>query len=124
MSNRIQPQPMPRRNDDHPSIQSMVGGELLLRIEDEATAAMVVADLDRREQHGIEVYGTSLKPWNGRDVLRDAYEECLDKACYLKQAICEGYIALADMYQQELRDACRLRRLMDIRDAACDGEAA
>jgi hypothetical protein len=62
-------QPMPVRND-YPSIQGLVR-----------------ADLEEREQVGIERYGTALQPFNGRDALRDAYEEALDLACYLRQAI-------------------------------------
>lgn len=51
--------------------------------------AMVRSDLSEREQLGIERYGTPLQAFNGRDALRDAYEEALDLACYLKQAIVE-----------------------------------
>jgi hypothetical protein len=50
---------------------------------------MVRADLETREQIGRERYGTALQPFNGRDALRDAYEEALDLACYLRQAIAE-----------------------------------
>lgn len=64
-------QPMPTPND-RPSIQSLVR-----------------ADLDAREQVGIERYGTPLQPHNGRDALRDAYEEALDLCCYLKQVMVE-----------------------------------
>lgn len=64
-------QPLPVAND-RPSIQSLVR-----------------ADIDAREQVGISRYGTPLQPFNGRDVLRDAYEEALDLACYLRQLIYE-----------------------------------
>jgi len=50
---------------------------------------MVMADLETRLQVGIQRYGTALQPFNGRDALRDAYEEALDLACYLRQAIAE-----------------------------------
>lgn len=50
---------------------------------------LVRDDLARREQLGIERYGTALQAGNGRDSLRDAYEEALDLACYLRQAIQE-----------------------------------
>ncbi len=50
---------------------------------------MVVADIVARRQVGIERYGTALQPFNGRDVLRDIYEELLDAACYVKQAMVE-----------------------------------
>jgi hypothetical protein len=48
---------------------------------------MVRADLETREQIGVERYGTALQPNNGRDALRDLYEELLDAACYARQAI-------------------------------------
>jgi hypothetical protein len=47
----------------------------------------VIADLQVRLAVGIERYGTPLQAHNGRDALRDAYEEALDLACYLRQAI-------------------------------------
>jgi hypothetical protein len=51
--------------------------------------SMVRADLEVREEVGRQRYGTALQPHNGRDALRDAYEEALDLACYLRQAIAE-----------------------------------
>lgn len=50
---------------------------------------MVIDDLMARLRVGVERYGTPLQPHNGRDALRDAYEEALDLACYLRQAIAE-----------------------------------
>lgn len=64
-------QPLPVVND-HPDIQSQV-----------------IADLEQRRLVGIDRYGTALQPHNGRDVLRDIYEELLDAACYVKQAMVE-----------------------------------
>jgi hypothetical protein len=49
--------------------------------------SLVRADLETRERIGVQRYGTPLQPHNGRDALRDAYEEALDLACYLRQAI-------------------------------------
>lgn len=48
---------------------------------------LVRHDLTTRESLGIQRYGTPLQAGNGRDALRDAYEEALDLACYLRQAI-------------------------------------
>lgn len=48
---------------------------------------LVIADMDKRNQFGIEKYGTPLQAHNGRDALQDAYEEVLDLAVYLRQAI-------------------------------------
>lgn len=64
-------QPLPTRNSS-PSVQSMV-----------------IADLETRLQVGIARYGTPLQPNNGRDALRDLYEELLDAACYARQLIAE-----------------------------------
>lgn len=51
--------------------------------------AQVMIDLTERMEAGIKEYGEALRPNNGRDALQDAYEEALDLACYLKQAIIE-----------------------------------
>jgi len=50
---------------------------------------LVIADVRARLAIGIERYGTGLQPYNGRDALRDAYEEALDLAAYLRQVIYE-----------------------------------
>jgi len=50
---------------------------------------MVLADIRARMQVGLERYGVLLQPNNGRDALRDAYEEAIDLAMYLRQAIAE-----------------------------------
>lgn len=54
-----------------------------------AVWGMVMKDMVDRDQIGRKRYGTPLQPHNGRDVLRDAYEEALDLAVYLRQAIYE-----------------------------------
>lgn len=64
--------------NDHPDIQNMV-----------------IADIEARRLVGIERYGTALQPFNGRDVFRDLYEELLDAACYVKQAMVERDAAAA-----------------------------
>lgn len=50
---------------------------------------LVVADMRLRDAKGRGTYGVPLQPHNGRDALRDAYEEALDLAAYLRQAIYE-----------------------------------
>ena len=64
-------QPMPKRNGN------------------EAVWPIVVQDMQARHELGIKRYGTPLQPFNGRDALKDAYEEALDLAVYLRQAIYE-----------------------------------
>lgn len=54
-----------------------------------AIADLVRDDIEQRRQIGIARYGTPLQPHNGRDALRDLYEELLDGACYIRQAIYE-----------------------------------
>lgn len=66
-----QEQPMPTINDE-PCIQDQV-----------------IADIEQRKQLGIERYGTTLQPFNGRSSSRDAYEEALDLAQYMKQMTIE-----------------------------------
>ncbi len=48
---------------------------------------LVIADMRERDRIGRERYGTPLQAHNGRDALQDAYEEALDLAVYLRQAI-------------------------------------
>ena len=46
-----------------------------------------MTDLEQRRELGVSRYGTALQPFNGRDMLRDAYEEVLDLAVYLRGVI-------------------------------------
>jgi hypothetical protein len=62
-------QPTPVKND-RPCIQDMV-----------------IADMEARKAVGLKRYGTLLQPFNGRDALRDLYEELLDAAQYVRQEI-------------------------------------
>ena len=48
---------------------------------------MVLADLTNRALEGKDKYGEPLKAHNGRNALWDAYQEALDLAMYLRQAI-------------------------------------
>ena len=50
---------------------------------------LVQKDMAERDQTGRAKYGTPLQPHNGRDALVDAYQESLDLAVYLRQAIYE-----------------------------------
>jgi hypothetical protein len=49
----------------------------------------VIDDMQERHQHGVKKYGTPLQPHNGRNALRDIYEELLDAAVYAKQRLIE-----------------------------------
>jgi hypothetical protein len=48
---------------------------------------LVIEDMQARDALGRERYGTPLQAHNGRDALVDAYQEALDLAVYLRQAI-------------------------------------
>lgn len=50
---------------------------------------LVVADMGARDRIGTSRYGTRLHAFDGRDALRDAYEEALDLACYLRKCMLE-----------------------------------
>lgn len=64
-------QPVPKNNNNLP------------------TWEIVVEDMIKRDVMGRSKYGTPLQPFNGRNSLQDAYEEVLDLAVYLKNAILE-----------------------------------
>lgn len=64
-------QPPPRAND-YPALWSLIRDDMTLR-----------------DRMGAKKYGTRLQPHNGRDFLRDAYEEALDLVVYLRGAIFE-----------------------------------
>lgn len=50
---------------------------------------LVIEDMQTRRTFGLEKYGTLLQPFNGRNALKDAYEEVLDLAVYLRQKLYE-----------------------------------
>lgn len=50
---------------------------------------LVVKDMEERDFTGYCKYGTRLQPHNGRDALKDCYQEILDAAVYMRQAIYE-----------------------------------
>lgn len=56
----------------------------------ESIWGMVIEDMAIRARMGRARYGTPLQAFNGRDALQDAYEEALDLAVYLRQAIEEA----------------------------------
>lgn len=51
--------------------------------------SQLLADMVARDALGRERYGTPLQTHNGRDHLRDAYEEALDLVVYLRASMIE-----------------------------------
>lgn len=54
-----------------------------------AITPLVIADLEARSAEGLKKYGRPLEAYNGRDALRDMYEEILDAAQYARQLLQE-----------------------------------
>jgi hypothetical protein len=80
----------------------------------EDVAALVCHDIEQRVVGGSEQYGERLTTFNGRNAIWDAYEEMLDLALYIRQAIAE--------HAQILREAeAALLASYDARDFPADG---
>lgn len=81
----------------------------------------LVEDMKARDRLGRERYGTPLQPHNGRDALRDLYEEVLDAIAYATQVRLEADHDPARLWASDL---CRRLRAMALEImAARDAEA-
>jgi hypothetical protein len=68
----LTPEPPPHRNIMQPAVWDLV-----------------LADMQGRDRQGEKQYGVRLQPHNGRDALKDLYQELLDAIVYCRQAIYE-----------------------------------
>lgn len=50
---------------------------------------LVMQDMAERRKFGFDKYKSLLQPFNGRDPLKDLYEELLDATVYVRQALWE-----------------------------------
>lgn len=50
---------------------------------------LVMQDMLERKRLGIKRYGTPLQPHNGRDMMKDLYEELLDACNYIRGMLYE-----------------------------------
>lgn len=66
------PEPDPRPNPQSPAIWDLV-----------------VHDMQERDESGLRKYKQRLLAGDGRDPLKDAYQEALDLSVYLRKAIYE-----------------------------------
>ena len=80
---------MSNMEDFGPSIPSSWGEPAPIKNNQTPVWELVIEDMKSRDSFGREKYGTPLQTFNGRNPLQDAYEEILDAAVYLKQAILE-----------------------------------
>ncbi len=77
----------------------------------------VADDLLARKELGLERYGSLLQAHNGRDALRDLYEELQDGAVYARQRLLEvpedslEWHMLAEVYDDLVTDLVKVRRL-------------
>jgi hypothetical protein len=77
-------QPKPVKNQERPTWDRVIEDDLAPR-----EAWSVITDVSIRDREGAQKYGVHHQPFNGRDTLRDAYEEAMDLVCYLKAVILE-----------------------------------
>lgn len=97
-------QPMPTPNE-HPPVWRKAVDAIAAHAEREPSAvarsllACVAVGIEQRAAVGRRTYGVDLQPHNGRDAMRDAYEEALDAVMYLTQAEIEA--------DGERRERCR-----------------
>lgn len=120
LKQRAGDQPLPTVNDQ-PAVQDLVISDLhaagyQASEETKARLALIAADVEDRKRLGIERYGTLLQAHNGRDSLRDAYDESLDLIIYLRQLIAEGKIRLTTLYLGAIEISIQLRVDMYDRD--------
>lgn len=124
-------QPSPVANTSAPIIDRVMA-DLRIHVGDErdepfyddsdregvSVRGLVGVDLLDRAELGRQRYGVYLQAGNGRDALRDAYEEALDLVMYLRQAIeesTERSCAPWRIYDEALRLACTIRRRISAR---------
>jgi hypothetical protein len=50
---------------------------------------LLISDIRARDTFGFEKYKVRLQPFNGRNAIKDAYEELLDGVVYARQAVYE-----------------------------------
>jgi hypothetical protein len=115
---RPEDQPLPVPNDGA-SMHDLVIGDLMDGHPGAKTLAGVVADLRDRKLLGLRRYGSLLQAHNGRDALRDLYEELQDGAVYARQYLAEaqgGGEVLQSVYEVLLYALLAIRAVMDRRE--------
>lgn len=64
---------------------------------------LVLTDIRERDAIGQSKYGVRLTPFNGRNSLKDAYQEALDLTVYLRAAVYEIETLQAKVSELERR---------------------
>jgi hypothetical protein len=106
-------QPLPVPNDG-PSMHDLVCADLQAMCMS-GWPTGIAGDLQARKRLGLERYGSLLQAHNGRDALRDLYEELLDATVYACQAKEEehGPPGIVPVYESLLTLLIQVRRLRD-----------
>lgn len=60
---------------------------------------LMIREIEKRREVGIERYGTALQPFNGRNAAQDLFEEMIDGAAYALQIRVE-----MDAMQERIRE--------------------
>jgi hypothetical protein len=94
-----------------PAIWPLVIADLRREFPSEVTG-LLIKDARERDEIGTAKYGVPLQANNGRRPLIDAYQEALDLAVYLRQAIEEGEM-LGSEYNIALVLLVRMRRRIE-----------
>lgn len=94
---------------------------LELRENEVGVNILVHDECAARDMAGQAKYGTRLQPHNGRDALRDAYEEVMDACVYTEQFLqeCQQPVLvkqIAEVQDVLYRAMVRIRRVMLVRD--------
>lgn len=62
----------------------------------------LIEKMRARDALGRDRYGVPLQAGNGRDALRDAFEEAMDLVAYLRQLLSEGDARACHLYETAL----------------------
>ncbi len=113
----VDPEPPPTPNNHEalwPQVIADMAGRGAVDVNE-----LVIADMQSRDESGRIKYKTPLQPFNGRDMLVDAYQEMLDASVYLKGALVEKYDGFIwACYEDTLNLCLHLRGLIRYRKGA------
>jgi flavin-dependent thymidylate synthase len=76
---------------------------------------LVLDDLKLRREAGVKKYGMSLRAFNGRDAVLDAYQEALDLSLYLRQKLTENRAAKQNNTDGDIADVLPVTMTSEIK---------
>lgn len=125
-----QKEPPPIKSDSPASWDLVLADLKQIQFHDlgqERVKELLIEDIHLRDATGEKKYGVRLQPNNGRNSVKDAYEEALDGLVYLRTAIAERatclvktpdtemtLAALGQMYKAQLQIALGLRFILKL----------